>query len=73
MNTFTVQANEKTSKILIELFKALGLSFQVKKGKPSNDLLNYKPEFVKMILEAKSDEGEFILTDEYKKDLFKGV
>lgn len=73
MNTFTVQANEKTSKILIELFKALGLSFQVKKGKSNNEVSNYKPEFVKMILDAKNEEGEIILTDEYKKDLFKGV
>lgn len=71
MNTFTVQANEKMSKILIELFKALGLSFQVKKNKPE-DVSTYNPDFVKMVLDARNDD-EFLLTEEYKKDLFKGL
>jgi len=50
MNTIVVQADSKSSKALIALFKAMNLTYEVKKSK-SKEESPYNPEFVKKILE----------------------
>ena len=51
MNTITVYADSKITKALIAIFKALSVSFEVKKDAKKEDK-PYDPEFVKMVLEA---------------------
>jgi hypothetical protein len=54
MNTFTIQADNKNSKVLIAIFKALGVSYEMKKQakkEETEDESPYDPEFVKMVLE----------------------
>ena len=50
MNTITVYADSKITKALIVIFKALSVSFEVKKDVKKEDK-PYDPEFVKKILE----------------------
>ncbi|GEM53802.1 hypothetical protein B0A58_14980 [Flavobacterium branchiophilum NBRC 15030 = ATCC 35035] len=50
MNTFIVHADSKVSKALIAIFKALNVSFEMKKDKKEVES-TYDPEFVKMVLE----------------------
>ena len=50
MNTITVHADSKITKVLIAIFKALSVSFEVKKDVKKEDK-PYDPEFVKKILE----------------------
>ncbi len=51
MNTFIVQADSKVSKALIAIFKAMNVSFEMKKDIKNEDKSPYDPEFVKMVLE----------------------
>ena len=46
MNTFIIQADNKISKVLVTLCKALDLSFEIKKEKESP----YNSDFVEKIL-----------------------
>ncbi|GEM53800.1 hypothetical protein B0A58_14990 [Flavobacterium branchiophilum NBRC 15030 = ATCC 35035] len=50
MNTFIVHADSKVSKALLAIFKALNVSFEMKKDKKEEES-TYDPEFVKMVLE----------------------
>lgn len=51
MNTFIVQADSKVSKALIAIFKAMNVSFEMKKDIKKEDESPYDPEFVKKILD----------------------
>lgn len=66
MDTIIIQAVGKKKKALLEILKAFDIPFEVKAKveKP------YDPEFVKMVLEARTEKDGRILTDEYKKELF---
>ena len=50
MNTITVYADSKITKALIAIFKALSVSFELKKDVKKEEK-PYDPEFVKMVLE----------------------
>jgi hypothetical protein len=69
MNTFIVHADGKVSKALVAIFKALDVSFEVKKEK-SSDESPYDPEFVKRVLEATNSNDRRVLDAAYKKELF---
>jgi hypothetical protein len=69
MNTIIVHADSKVSKALIALFKAMNVSFEVKKENKTEES-PYNPEFVKMVLEAKKSNNRRVLDNEYKKELF---
>ena len=69
MNTITVHADSKITKALIAIFKALNVSFELKKDVKKEDK-PYDPEFVKMILEASKSNNRRVLDDAYKKELF---
>ncbi|MCB9201848.1 MAG: hypothetical protein H6604_02200 [Flavobacteriales bacterium] len=67
MNTFIIQADNKISKVLVTLCKALDLSFEIKKESP------YNSDFVEMVLKSSNDESEISLTEDYKKKLFQNL
>ena len=69
MNTITVHADSKITKVLIAIFKALNVSFEVKKDVKKEDK-PYDPEFVKMVLEARKSNNRRVLDAAYKKELF---
>ena len=69
MNTIIVQADSKVSKALIAIFKALNVSYEIKKEN-SKEESPYDPEFVKMVLEARKSNSRRVLDDSYKKELF---
>jgi hypothetical protein len=50
MNTIIVQADSKISKALVAIFKALNVTYEIKKEKTKVEN-TYDPEFVKKILE----------------------
>ncbi len=51
MDTFIVHADSKVSKALVAIFKALNVSYEIKKEKITKEDSPYDPEFVKKILE----------------------
>lgn len=57
MNTFVVHADSKISKALIAIFKALNVSFEVKKESGKKLESPYDPEFVKKILATKNEKS----------------
>jgi hypothetical protein len=73
MNTFIVHADSKVSKALIAIFKALNVTFEVEKTAKKTKESPYDPEFVKMILESSKESGGKLLTENYKKELFKSI
>jgi hypothetical protein len=73
MNTFIVQADSKVSKALIAIFKAMNVSFEMKKDIKKEDKSPYDPEFVKKILEASQEKQGIMVTEEYKENLFQGL
>ena len=50
MNTLIVQADSKVTKVLITIYKALKLSYEIKKEASKEESL-YDAEFVKLILD----------------------
>lgn len=52
MNTITVKADNKATKVLVAIFKALDVVFEVKKEVKKKDESPYDPAFVKKILES---------------------
>ena len=69
MNTIIVHADSKVSKALVAIFKALNVSYEIKKEN-SKEESPYDPEFVKMVLEARKSNSRRVLDDSYKKELF---
>jgi hypothetical protein len=59
MNTIIVHADSKVSKALIAIFKALNVSYEIKKEN-SKEESPYDPEFVKMVLEARKGKTKRI-------------
>ena len=55
MNTIIVHADSKISKALIAIFKALNVSYEIKKEN-SKEESPYDPEFVKKILATKNQK-----------------
>jgi hypothetical protein len=62
MNTITVHADSKITKVLIAIFKALSVSFEVKKDAKKEEK-PYNPEFVKMVLEARNGKRKRVNPD----------
>ena len=60
MNTIIVHADSKVSKALIAIFKALNLSYEIKKEICKEEESPYDPEFVKMVLEARKGKTKRI-------------
>jgi cytochrome c556 len=56
MNTIIVHADSKVSKALIAIFKALNVSYEIKKEN-SKEESPYDPEFVKKILATKNQKS----------------
>ncbi len=56
MNTITVHADSKITKALIAIFKALNVSFELKKDVKKEDK-PYDPEFVTKILESRNEKS----------------
>ena len=69
MNTIIVHADSKVSKALVAIFKALNVSYEIKKEN-SKEESPYDPEFVKMVLESRKSNSRRVLDDSYKKELF---
>lgn len=73
MNTITVKADNKATKVLVAIFKALDVVFEVKKEVKKKDESPYDPAFVKKILESaeRVKNGEYVeYTPELHKELF---
>ena len=60
MNTIIVHADSKVSKALIAIFKALNVSYEIKKENCKEEESPYDPEFVKMVLEARKGKTKRI-------------
>ena len=60
MNTIIVHADSKISKALIAIFKALNVSYEIKKEHSKGEESPYDPEFVKMVLEARKGKTKRI-------------
>ena len=60
MNTIIVHADSKVSKALITIFKALNVSYEIKKENSKEEESPYDPEFVKMVLEARKGKTKRI-------------
>ena len=56
MNTIIVHADSKVSKALIAIFKALNVTYEIKKEN-SKEESPYDPEFVKKILATKNQKS----------------
>ena len=56
MNTIIVHADSKVSKALVAIFKALNVSYEIKKEN-SKEESPYDPEFVKKILATKNQKS----------------
>ena len=72
MNTYIVHADTKVSKALVTIFKALNVSFEVKKETKKEEG-PYDPEFVKKILERSENakKGNVVeYTPELKQEWF---
>ena len=57
MNTIIVHADSKVSKALITIFKALNVSYEIKKENSKEEESPYDPEFVKKILATKNQKS----------------
>ena len=60
MNTIIVHADSKVSKALIAIFKALNVSYEIKKENSKEEESPYDLEFVKMVLEARKGKTKRI-------------
>jgi hypothetical protein len=62
MNTIIIKADNKVTKVLVAILKALDVVFEVKKDKKTNEESPYDPEFVKMILERTENvkNGDYV-------------
>jgi len=60
MNTIIVHADSKVSKALIAIFKALNVSYEIKKENSKEEESPYDQEFVKMVLEARKGKTKRI-------------
>ncbi|MCE2963444.1 MAG: hypothetical protein ACK5UE_01965 [Chitinophagales bacterium] len=69
MNTLIVQADSRATKVLIAIYKALNLTYVIDK-EASKEESTYDPEFVKMVLKAKSGKLRIPYDKEYKKKMF---
>jgi|JI91814BRNA_FD_contig_41_462511_length_414_multi_1_in_0_out_0_1 hypothetical protein len=72
MNTIIVHADSKISKALIAIFKALNVSYEIKKEN-SKEESPYDPEFVKKIVERSENvkRGNVVeYTPELKRQWF---
>ena len=72
MNTIIVHADSKISKALIAIFKALNVSYEIKKEN-SKEEIPYDPEFVKKIVERSENakRGNVVeYTPELKRQWF---
>ena len=72
MNTIIVHADSKISKALIAIFKALNVSYEIKKEN-SKEASPYDPEFVKKIVERNENakRGNVVeYTPELKRQWF---
>ena len=72
MNTIIVHADSKISKALIAIFKALNVSYEIKKEN-SKEESPYDPEFVKKIVERSENakRGKVVeYTPELKRQWF---
>lgn len=67
METIIIQTDTDKVKGLTAFLKAFGVSFKIQKPKEKP----YNEEFVKMVLQSRSESGGVLLTDKYKKELFK--
>jgi len=56
MNTIIVKADSKISKALVAIFKALNVTYEIKKEKTKVEN-TYDPEFVKKILGTKNEKS----------------
>ena len=67
MSIIEVKADATTLSKIVEYLQSLQVQFTVKDTEESP----YDPEFVKMVLKAsKEKDGDRVLTEEYKKELF---
>ena len=69
MNTIIVHADSKVSKALIVIFKALNVSYEIKKEN-SKEESPYDPEFVKKIVERSENAKRGNVTTIDPKDLW---
>ena len=69
MNTIIVHADSKISKALIAIFKALNVSYEIKKEN-SKEESPYDPEFVKKIKKASTEKGRLV---ESAEDLWESI
>jgi hypothetical protein len=53
MNTLVIKADNKVTKLLIEICRAFGVSFEMKKERKKQIEKEYDSEFVNTILESK--------------------
>ena len=60
MNTIIVHADSKVSKALVAIFKALNVSYEIKKENSKEEESPYDPEFVKMVLNARKGKTKRI-------------
>ena len=70
MNTIIVHADSKVSKALIAIFKALNVSYEIKKENSKEEESPYDPEFVKKILERSENAKRGNVTTIDPKDLW---
>ena len=73
MNTIIVHADSKISKALIAIFKALNVSYEIKKENSKGEESPYDPEFVKKIVKRseKAKRGNVVeYTPELKRQWF---
>ena len=73
MNTIIVHADSKISKALIAIFKALNVSYEIKKENSKEEESPYDPEFVKKIVERSENakRGNVVeYTPELKRQWF---
>jgi hypothetical protein len=69
MNTFIVHADGKVSKALVAIFKALDVTFEIKKEQAEEES-PYDPAFVKKILERAENAKKGNVTTIDPKDLW---
>ena len=69
MNTIIVHADSKVSKALIAIFKALNVTYEIKKEN-SKEESPYDPEFVKKIKKASTEKGRLV---ESAEDLWESI
>lgn len=70
MNTIIVHADSKVSKALVAIFKALNVSYEIKKENRKEEESPYDPEFVKKILERSENVKRGNVTTIDPKDLW---